>query len=419
MIELSPPQPLFNPATADAPLTHWELLGGPLGILAFLAYIPFVLAAAKRAPRAALVAGSMLWVAATAGPLALVVLAAWVALALAWIVGLHRCRARGRLSAGGMIAGVWIGLHLLTLPLWWQARWDWYGMVEPSRLAALHNLGFAYLMLRMIDWGTRWAREPAAALRLGDTLAWLWYAPCLRLGPMMRHDQFVAALAVWRPGPVQDWAPLRRRLGGGLLGLLALGAFAFATPRVPLGAADFFSAPQNYSSTALLGLIYLIPLQIYLFLWSYNELAAAAGLALGIAVDDNFDHLPRARSTREFWRRWHITLGAWARDNIFIPLGGSRFFAPLAYGGVFLYIGVWHGASWTLIVWGACQTLMLSIEHYARRWWPALTDRPGAVGGLLGWLWTMNFQAVVIFVMADFQHGGTRVFAELWRRFAD
>ena len=423
-MDLSPPAPLFNPATAERALTPWELAGSPLGLLVFLPYIPFVLWAARRAPCAALYASGVIWVAGTAGPMSAAVLIVWMALALGWVELLAALRSRGVLTRSPQIALLWIGLHALVLPLWWQPNWPWYGMLapwQPSRLAPLHQMGFAYLMLRLLAWGVQRAREHDAArelARLVETLAWLWYVPCMRLGPVMPRETFVQRLRAWRAAPLSDRAALHRRGGLALLGLAGLGATAALLPHVGPNAADFFESPREYPTAALVAVVYLIPLQIYLFLWTYNEIAAFVSYLVGIPVDDNFDCVPRSRSTREFWRRWHITLGAWLRDLIYIPLGGNRGFVPLNYAAVFVYCGVWHGASWSFVAWGLLQALMLTIEHYLMkplagversRLWTRVCD-------VAGWLWTMQYQTLAILILADFQYLGSRILPELWSR---
>jgi alginate O-acetyltransferase complex protein AlgI len=87
---------------------------------------------------------------------------------------------------------------------------------------------------------------------------------------------------------------------------------------------------------------------------------------LGFTFLENFDYPYRSSSVREFWRRWHISLSTWFRDYLYIPLGGSR-----GGGGrtafnlmtVFLLCGLWHGASWTFVVWGGWHGLFLAIER--------------------------------------------------------
>jgi len=84
---------------------------------------------------------------------------------------------------------------------------------------------------------------------------------------------------------------------------------------------------------------------IYLICGRTTSWPRPRALWIGIPVDNNFDWLPRATSVREFWRRWHITLGSWLRDTIYIPLGGNRGVVLLNYAAVFGFCAVWHGPS--------------------------------------------------------------------------
>lgn len=414
------PGELFNPLTTTptTALTGWEVAAGPYGLIVFLPLVPLLRLLARAHPRAALIAVGLLWLVVTMGPVATAVLLVSVFAGGGWVVGLGALRQRGRIGPHTMSTLVWIGLHALVLPVWWFPSADWYGW-EPSRLPVLHNIGFAYFLLRFIAWGAHLAKERHEPLRLADTICWVLYPPCMRLGPVLLRERFLQRLDAWNPHDRPPWRKVGRRLGLFALGLLALGFTIHHTPALAAGQPSFFDSPQSFPTWKLVCWFYLIPIQIYLLLWSYNELACGLGLWIGIRVDDNFNWLPGATSIRDFWRRWHVTVGAWLRDYVYIPLGGSRGYVWLTYLAVFMYVGVWHGPSWSFIAWGAAQALAL----IAQRQWDRLRRRLGWSGRPSGplwtfscWLLTMHYAIATIVVFTDFDHCGARFFRELLRR---
>jgi len=414
------PTPLFNPdaAASDQLLTPAEIFAGPFGLLAYVPFVPVALLIARRSKPAALLLTGLTWLVATLSPAGAGVLIAGVAAAAGWVLVLRAWRAAGRLSAGGMIAGVWIGLSAMILPLWWTTGHVWCGW-GGSRMAALHVAGFAYFYLRLISWGVDLAHAPNLPRPFWTTLSWLAYPPCMRLGPVMRYGDFEARYAAWDPRVGRAWGEIGARLGWMVLGVAALALTEQFVRIVAPGSEDFYAAPQQYSTAALVRLIYVIPVRIYLLLWIYNELAAAVSRMVGIPVDNNFNWLPAATSVREFWRRWHITVGAWLRDYVYIPVGGNRVPLGISYGAVFGFCAVWHGAAWSFLVWAGSQVLALWVQ---KRWdvvrarveWTRLLRGPVWVAGC--WLVTMHYQVLTIFIFADFQYSGWRVLRELARR---
>jgi alginate O-acetyltransferase complex protein AlgI len=120
---------------------------------------------------------------------------------------------------------------------------------------------------------------------------------------------------------------------------------------------------------AWLGLI-CYSMQIYFDFSGYSDMAIGLGLMLGFRFTENFDRPYLSRSITEFWTRWHITLSNWMKDYLYIPLGGNRVSARRTLVNiwiVFLLSGLWHGAQWTFVVWGAFHGLFLSIEKYSMR----------------------------------------------------
>lgn len=105
--------------------------------------------------------------------------------------------------------------------------------------------------------------------------------------------------------------------------------------------------------------------QIYFDFWGYSVMAVGLGKMLGFSIPRNFDHPYTSRSLSEFWRRWHITLGSWFKEYVYIPLGGNRKGAGRTIFNLFVVwalTGLWHGADWNFVLWGIVFFLLLSLE---------------------------------------------------------
>jgi D-alanyl-lipoteichoic acid acyltransferase DltB (MBOAT superfamily) len=116
--------------------------------------------------------------------------------------------------------------------------------------------------------------------------------------------------------------------------------------------------------------------QIYCDFSGYSDIARGLGRWMGYDFPVNFNHPYVSRSIREFWRRWHISLSTWFRDYVYIPLGGSEkgFAAALWNMWIAMVVsGLWHGAAWTFVIWGALHALYMTVERITK--WPANLER--------------------------------------------
>ena len=128
-----------------------------------------------------------------------------------------------------------------------------------------------------------------------------------------------------------------------------------------------FSDPSKYDSLTLLFAAYCFTLQIYGDFSGYTDMARGLSRMMGIELSLNFNFPYFAKSLGDFWRRWHITLGTWLRDYIYIPLGGSkkgefRHLTNLLI--TFFASGLWHGADWTFVLWGVFHGVFVAIEAF-------------------------------------------------------
>ncbi len=126
-----------------------------------------------------------------------------------------------------------------------------------------------------------------------------------------------------------------------------------------------FGAADLHALDAWLGAV-AYAFQIYFDFSGYSDMAIGLGLLLGFVFPKNFDSPYRAESITDFWRRWHISLSAWLRDYLYIPLGGNRISPRRTYVNLLLVMllgGLWHGAAWTFVAWGAVHGLLLAVER--------------------------------------------------------
>lgn len=122
---------------------------------------------------------------------------------------------------------------------------------------------------------------------------------------------------------------------------------------------------QNTVLIAWFGAIaYMI--QIFFDFSGYSDMAIGLGRIFGFHFDENFNLPYISKSISEFWRRWHISLGTWFRDYVYIPLGGNRKNVYLNLLIVFLLTGIWHGAAWHYIVWGVINGVFILIERFLK-----------------------------------------------------
>jgi alginate O-acetyltransferase complex protein AlgI len=123
-------------------------------------------------------------------------------------------------------------------------------------------------------------------------------------------------------------------------------------------------APTSMGAAWLAALLY--SLQIYLDFSAYSDIAIGLAAMLGVDFEENFRYPYLSRSAREFWQRWHISLGSWFRDYVYIPLGGSRVRPALVWRNlliVWALTGLWHGAAWTFICWGLYFGVLIGCER--------------------------------------------------------
>jgi len=131
-----------------------------------------------------------------------------------------------------------------------------------------------------------------------------------------------------------------------------------------------YSSPYEYSGLPLIIATIFFAVQIYCDFSGYSDIAIGVARLFGIRLMTNFRTPYFATSLREFWQRWHISLSTWFRDYLYIPLGGSKTSTLKIYRNIiitFLVSGLWHGANWTFVIWGAIHGSILAIERFCKR----------------------------------------------------
>ena len=186
--------------------------------------------------------------------------------------------------------------------------------------------------------------------------------PQLIAGPIIRYRPIAPQLEQ-RPVSFGDVDVGIARFAAGLAKKLLI-----ANPVGAVGDHLFAMSPADLPIWAVWLAVLCFSLQIYFDFSGYSDMAIGMARVFGFRFPENFNYPYSSVSIKDFWRRWHITLSAWFRDYVYVPLGGSRgstWSTTRNLWVVFLLCGTWHGASWNFIVWGMWHGLFLSIERLA------------------------------------------------------
>ena len=222
------------------------------------------------------------------------------------------------------------------------------------------------------------------------------FFPQLVAGPIVHHREMIPQFESLRH-KAADWQDIYHGLLFFSMGLAK--KVLMADNLSPVVALAFDQTASLTVGEAALGSL-AYTLQLYFDFSGYSDMAVGCGRLMGIKLPWNFDSPYKSKDLQEFWRRWHITLSRWLRDYLYIPLGGSRRGRGRTLANLcltFLLGGLWHGAAWTFVLWGALHGAGLAVH----RLWHA-SGR--ALPGWLGWLVTFAFVNAgwVLFRAGDF-----------------
>lgn len=207
------------------------------------------------------------------------------------------------------------------------------------------------------------ALQTAAALPTArNTGFYLLFFPQLIAGPLVRARQFWPQIAAKRFRDIRWGTALRFLLLGYFLKMVCADNLAEYTPYLKEGA-----YVAQMGTVQLLSLMLAYSFQIFADFGGYSFIAVGLGILFGYRLPDNFNMPYISTSVTEFWRRWNMTLSAWLRDYLYIPLGGNRCGALRTYLNLFLVMfigGLWHGAEWKFALWGVAHGLFLAAERF-------------------------------------------------------
>jgi alginate O-acetyltransferase complex protein AlgI len=237
------------------------------------------------------------------------------------------------------------------------------GMPLPLLTLAL-PIGLSFITFQAISYVVDVKRgliPPASPL---DFALYLSFFPHVVAGPIVRAREFIPQLAT--PRNPKDVA-----VGAGVvlivLGLIKKVAIADYLARAVVD--PVFGVPEAYDAPDVALAAYAYAAQIYCDFSGYTDIAIGVALLLGFVFPQNFNSPYRATSFRDFWRRWHMTLSRFLRDFLYIPLGGNRRGKVRTAINLMITMtlgGLWHGAAWGFVLWGAMHGACLVIEHQLR-----------------------------------------------------
>ena len=311
-------------------------------------------------------------------------------------------------SKGGKLALMWLSIiiSLSILGYFKYANfflWNWNMMVEGNfqPLDIILPVGISFYTFQSISYVVDvYKRRLVPTRSWFDYLFFLSFFPALVAGPIVRADYFIPQLKKnLRPSSDMIWTGL-------WLIIIGIAKKAVIADYIAQYNDLIFNDPAVYTGLqALMGVIGYT-MQIYCDFSGYSDMAIGLALIMGFRLGINFDSPYQSRNLTEFWRRWHISLSSWLRDYVYIPLGGNRKGVFRTYLNNFLTMligGLWHGAAWKFVFWGAMHGAGLAVHKACK---PLLAKIPDNAFTIF-FFWLLTFLYVsflwVFFRAASFE----------------
>jgi alginate O-acetyltransferase complex protein AlgI len=275
-----------------------------------------------------------------------------------------------------LAARKWLLAATVAVNLGVLGWFKYYGFFVTSAVNALHAfhlnadlpllrivlpIGISFLTFRVLSYSIDVYRGTLRTSSMMDFAVYVAFFPYTLAGPIARASEFLPQLAAPRDPRRIDTSRAFFLIFGGLVKKMLLADY-LATHIVN----GVFTTPGSYTSLETLVGIVAYSVQIYCDFSAYADIAIGVSLLLGFELPENFNAPYTAVSVQDFWRRWHMTLSRWLRDYLYIPLGGNRRGQIRTYVNLFLTMvlgGLWHGAGWTFVFWGALYGGALVVEH--------------------------------------------------------
>jgi alginate O-acetyltransferase complex protein AlgI len=197
-----------------------------------------------------------------------------------------------------------------------------------------------------------------------DVFLYLSFFPHLVAGPIVRPDELIPQLDLKRDPRHVDVAGSAYLIFGGLFKKVIISSYVATAIVDPV-----FADPARHSAVEVLFAAWGYAVVIYADFSGYTDIAIGVAKLLGFQFPQNFDRPYSAVSLQDFWRRWHMTLSRWLRDYLYIPLGGSKKGEARTYVNIAATMvlgGLWHGAAWTFVIWGAYHGVGQAVGAWKR-----------------------------------------------------
>jgi len=283
---------------------------------------------------------------------------------------LQRGGPRSRIQKGALVVTICLNLALLGFFKYFNFGIDSYNALvtslgfDDARWQTFFRvtlpLGISFYTFHAMSYAIDVYRGDARAIRnYIDYACYVAMFPQLVAGPIIRFQDVADQLA-YRTYSAEKFA---RGVAFFCFGLAKKVLLANSCGKVADLAFDAGSIGTADAWMGLLGYAF----QIYFDFSAYSDMAIGLALMLGFVFAKNFDSPYRAQSITEFWQRWHISLSTWLRDYLYIPLGGNRKGAARTYANLAIVMvlgGLWHGAAWNFVVWGALHGALLAFERF-------------------------------------------------------